>query len=218
MLGVTNAGFGIGANVNIPNTNGPNAIFPFWDDLNPATGGSVWLGFTGLAPNRKAVVSWVAVPHNSLGGGPFTFQAILHESGHVTFQYVEVSLGSTSFTNGRSATVGIEDPSGLFGTKYRDFSLPGVTLTNHQALVFTPQFLTHPAPGLAAQRGATPSETRLTLSGEPAQPCALLFSTNLASWTMVQSNILPASGLSLTLQTNAAPQRFYRGVSGPFLP
>jgi len=58
----------------------------------------------------------------------------------------------------------------------------------------------------------------LRISGEPAQPGAILFSSDLAGWSMIYSNRLPASGLATFTETNSAPQRFYRAVSGPFLP
>ena len=202
---------------------GPNAIYPFWDDLDPTAGGRIWLGSAGVAPNRKAVVMWAAVPTMTAGGGPFTFQAVLHESGQIAFQYQQVALGTATFSNGRSATVGIEDPSGLFGSRY-SFSPPpmGTTnlyksVTNNQAILFTPQFVNHPAPGLRLQSGPG-GQINLTVSGEPRQPGAILFSTNLTSWSMVYSNLLPASGLATYSETNSAPNRFYRALSGPFVP
>ncbi|MEY2407884.1 MAG: thermitase [Verrucomicrobiota bacterium] len=218
LLGITNSGLAVAINGNLPTTNTPNAIYPFWDDLNPLAGGSVWFGIAGMAPNRKAVVSWIAVPHMTASGGPFTFQVILHESGHVAFQYDQVALGNPTYTNGKSATVGIEDPSGLFTTRYRDFTIPNVILTNNQALLFTPQAVIHPAPGLRFQPGPIEGQSHLTLSGEPAQSCAILASTNLVSWSMIYSNVLPASGLAIYAHTNLAPQRFFRAVSGPFVP
>jgi len=216
LLGITNTGLTMGVNANIPTTNTPNAIYPYWDDLNPLAGGNVWRGAAGVAPNRKAVVSWVGVPHMTASGGPFTFQTILHESGHIAFQYQQVSMGSQAFTNGKSATIGVEEPSGLFGTRYALNGLPFI-VTNNQALVFTPQVVNHPAPGLGIQ-SISGGQVQLTVSGEPRQPGAVLFSTNLTSWSMIYSNLLPASGLATFVESNSAPQRFYRALSGPFLP
>lgn len=215
LLGVTNAGLAAASNNNIPGTNSPNAIYPYWDDLYPPGGGNVWWGLAGAAPNRKFVATWDAVPHMNGGGGPFTFQAVLHESGQIAFQYQQVELGSTLFWKGRNATVGVEEPSGLFGTRY---SFITASLTNQQAILFTPQPIAHPAPGLSLLSGVA-GQIHLTLSGEPAQPAAILYSTNLAAgWSMIYSNVLPASGLALFSETNSSPQKFYRAVSGPFLP
>jgi subtilisin family serine protease len=219
LLGVTNSALSSMSPGLIPGTNIPNAIYPFWDDLNPPGGGGVWWGITGVAPNRKFVASWVGVPHMMAIGGPFTFQAVLHESGQIAFQYQEVQLGNTIYAKGKHATIGIEEPSGLFGTRYRDAANPSLLVTNNQAILFTPEVLTHPAPGLRLASGPAAGQIQLTLSGEPAQPAAILFSTNLsAGWSMVYSNVLPASGLAAFTETNASPQKFYRALSGPFLP
>lgn len=216
LLGVTNTGLGMGMNVNIPSTNTPNAIYPYWDDLTTNATGSVWCGTVGDAPNRKCVVSWVAMPHMSSAATLFTFQSILHESGHISFQYAQVNPGANALTNGKSATIGIEDPTGLFAARYAVLSSP-FQVTNNQAIVFTPQVVSHPAPGLRVQSGPG-GQIQLAISGEPRQPGAVLFSTNLTSWSMIYSNLLPASGLATFVETNAAPQRFYRALSGPFLP
>jgi hypothetical protein len=216
-LGVTNIGLEANANANIPQTNAPNAIYPYWDNLNPTSGGSVWCGAAGVAPNRKWVVSWVDVPHVNNPATLFTFQAILHESGHVGFQYLQVETGSGTLVKARSATVGIEDLTGLFASRYTLNGVPNL-LTNTQALVFMPQVVNHPAPGLQAQPGPLAGQIELHLSGEPAQPGAILYSTDLAAWSMIQSNRLPASGLTSFTETNSDAQRFYRAVSGPFVP
>jgi subtilisin family serine protease len=217
VLGITNLGLEASVNANIPMTNAPNAIYPYWDNLNPALAGSVWCGAAGAAPNRKWILSWVDVPHNNNAMTLLTFQAILHESGHVGFQYLQVENGSGTLVKARSATVGIEDPTGVFGSRYTLNGVPNL-VTNTQALVFTPQVVNHPAPGLQARPGPLPNQIELNLSGEPAQPGAILYSTDLVAWSMMYSNQLPASGLATFTETASVPQRFYRAVSGPFVP
>ncbi|MBX9754332.1 MAG: LamG domain-containing protein, partial [Pseudomonadaceae bacterium] len=73
----------------------------YWDDINPRLGGTVRYQTKGVAPNRKLVVSWEAVPHYSLGGA-YTFQVILSENGEFVYQY---GAGNAS---GVSATIGAE--------------------------------------------------------------------------------------------------------------
>ncbi|HEU0011319.1 MAG TPA: S8 family peptidase [Verrucomicrobiae bacterium] len=216
-LGVTNTGLDLSVNANIPQTSAPNAIYPYWDNLNPTLAGGVWCGAAGAAPNRKWIVSWVDVPHMNNAPTLFSFQAILHESGHVGFQYLQVETGSGTLVKARSATVGIEDPSGLFASRYTVNGVPNL-LTNTQALVFTPQVVNHPAPGLQAQPGPMPGQIELRIAGEPAQPGAILYSADLVGWSMIYSNRLPASGLATFTEANSASQRFYRAVSGPFAP
>src|SRR6185503_20699773 len=79
IVGFVNSGLNLTGNMDMPTTAAPNAIIcPYWDDLNPAGGGSVWFGTVGTAPYRAAVVSWVDVPHTITAGGQnrFTLQAI----------------------------------------------------------------------------------------------------------------------------------------------
>ena len=91
-----------------------NIIAPFWDDLNPRSGGQVYY----LADEEEGlfVVQYHRVPfygrsdedrqeqHN-------TFQVVLRANGGITFQYLEHT--------GRldSATVGLENSSGGHGTQ-----------------------------------------------------------------------------------------------------
>ena len=93
-------------NASIPSAAAPNAIIaPFWDDLNPAAGGSIYYEDQG---NGSFVVQWDAVPRFS-GAGTSTFQAILYADGRVLFQYDAMTASTPS------ATVGIENQSGTDG-------------------------------------------------------------------------------------------------------
>jgi subtilisin family serine protease len=139
LLGFESSGISSAANADLPNSAAPNnMICPFWDDLNPASG-AVRFGSVGVAPNRRAVISWVNVP--PAGGGPqasFTFQVVLEETSNaILFQYLSVQPGSrNNSAAGKSATVGIEHTSGLFARKY---SYNGSTLlADNQAIRFIP--------------------------------------------------------------------------------
>ncbi|MEW6692433.1 MAG: DUF6701 domain-containing protein [Pseudomonadota bacterium] len=111
------------------NTTTSAFILPYWDDLNPAVGGSITYATLGSAPNRRLVVSWNGVPHFS-SGGSYSFQAILYENGEIKFQF-----GSGN-ANGASATIGIEVANDDFNkNSYNSASIsPGST-----ALLFRPQ-------------------------------------------------------------------------------
>jgi subtilisin family serine protease len=106
-------------NAAIPNTGEPNGIVaPAWDDWNPGAGGAVWTRTTGTAPNRQFVASWLDVPHYSVkSGSGVTFQLILEEGGEVRFQYLDMTVGNSSYDLGRSATVGLENATGQAGTQ-----------------------------------------------------------------------------------------------------
>jgi subtilisin family serine protease len=152
MIGFINQGLTISSNVDLKDVSAPNAIIcPMWDNLNPASGGSVRIGTTGEEPNRRTVVSWVDVPRNSTPTSTVTFQAVLEESSRqILFQYLEVQPG-ISRGAGRAATVGLENETGLVAAKYAFNGSPSL-LENNQALLFIPQsaggMLVTPAQGL----------------------------------------------------------------------
>ncbi len=113
-------------NQGIPNSSDPNALIaPFWDDLNPSAGGTIY--YYADAANNRFIVEWYGVDHYSPGGNPETFQVILNADGTILCQYQTVSLNN-------SCTVGIENQSGTDGLQVvfnADY------LHNGMALLFT---------------------------------------------------------------------------------
>ncbi len=107
-----------GANTPIPDASGPrNLIAPFWDDLDPSQGGSVY--FWSDEANHRWIVEFDAVPHFG-NGDPETFQVILYDpayrptptgDGVVEILYHTVSDPS-------SCTVGTESPGAVTGLQY----------------------------------------------------------------------------------------------------
>ncbi len=120
-------------NTSLPASGPPNSIIcPYWDNLNPAAGGTVYSGVTGSAPARRFVVSWVDVPRNSTPVA-LTFQAVLEEgSNEMVFQYLETHP-ETSRGGARRATIGVEDATGTTAALYTYNGAP-YTLTNQMAL------------------------------------------------------------------------------------
>lgn len=104
------------SNRGIPNPAPPNNyISPFWDDLCVNMGGynfgSVFYKQGGIAPNRYFVAEWYQI--SLLGTNDLiTFEVIIHENGDIVMQYLSLS-GILS-----SATVGIEDKTGMDGLQY----------------------------------------------------------------------------------------------------
>jgi len=87
----------------IPVAGAPNNyIAPLWADLNPAAGGGVYVQTLGVAPARRFVMQWEAVPYNA-GVTPNTFQLIIHEG----TGYMEVKLKFVAA--GRLHTIGLEN-------------------------------------------------------------------------------------------------------------
>jgi hypothetical protein len=81
-----------------------NLIAPFWSDLNLGGVQRIWY----RQEAGRFIVSWVGVPHFSYGG-PFTFQAILHEDGGILFQYLDVQPPLAAHS------IGIQNANGTIG-------------------------------------------------------------------------------------------------------
>ncbi|MGG7564541.1 S8 family serine peptidase [Rhodovulum sp. DZ06] len=96
------------SNTALPDAGGPNELIaPFWDDLNPLQGGTVYHWHD--AANERFIVQYENVALYN-GTGTVTFQAILEADGDIVFQYEDMN-GTTS------ATVGIENASGTGGVQ-----------------------------------------------------------------------------------------------------
>jgi len=217
LLGFSDLGEQTADNTDIPQSTLPNGLIcPFWDDLNPASGGQIWTGALGTAPNRKFVVSWVDVPHAVTTGGEtrYTFQAILHETGDVTFQYLQVQSGRNTLVSGKSATVGLEDDTGLVGVRYSYNGSPSL-LTNRQAILFAPRGAALQPPSLDGVLSGA-SDYSIVISAQPASRCVLSASSDLLNWLPLSTNLIPASGFtSFQDHLATAVPRFYRVENRP---
>lgn len=120
----------------IPSTFLPNnAIYAFWDDLNPSFGTQGTI-YTELVDEHLYVVEFYQVEHYD-SGNPETFEIILDlDTGAITLQYLEVSEASWT-------SVGIENSDGTAGLGYA-FHDPDVP-TDTLAVTFYPVTGAHPA-------------------------------------------------------------------------
>ena len=92
----------------LPSGGAPNnLICLFWDDLNPASGGTVYYGED---PQGNWICQFDAVREFG-AGGTITAEVILHQDGTVVLQYLALSGGID--VNGE--TIGIENESGSIG-------------------------------------------------------------------------------------------------------
>jgi subtilisin family serine protease len=217
ILGFIGSGLGLTANMDMPTASVPNAIVcPLWDNLNPAAGGNVWWGTSGVEPYRSVVVSWVDVPHFVTAGGQtrFTFQALLHESGGITFQYASVQTGHPNYVRGQSATIGLEDFSGAVAAKYSYNGEQAVM--NNQAILFRPHGAAPRAP-LLKQIVGPQGQFQLQVVAQLGQRCVLKASEDLSSWTSLATNVIPASGVweFTDASISGRQQRFYQAASEP---
>ena len=123
-------------NTCIPGSNSYNIdafLSPFWDDLDPSSGGNVYFDVQGTSPTQRAIVQWDNVPRYGQGTNGVTFEVILHQGGDIEFQYQDVIFGSSIYDAGNSATVGIQgDP-----TEGLQWSCNQAELQDEMALTFS---------------------------------------------------------------------------------
>ena len=97
-------------NSNLPNNTVPNNLIAlWWDDLNPASGGTVMYYYDST--NSRFIVSYISVPFWNFGGA-LTCQAVLYSSGKVELNYGTMNPGNGALN---SATIGIENGTGADG-------------------------------------------------------------------------------------------------------
>jgi len=86
-------------------TDKAQSIYPYWDDLNLAKGGTLKYGTLGSGDNIHFVVSWEAVPQYP-SNGLYSLQVVLYKDGSIRFRYDD-----TTSVDGASATVGVQEDS-----------------------------------------------------------------------------------------------------------
>ncbi|MBC7242144.1 MAG: peptidase S8 [Anaerolineae bacterium] len=98
-------------NTCLPNSAPPNnAIYVFWDDLDPSLIGGVFVKAFG---EDTFVIEWYQVPHagkSGAGAGRETFQIVLQRDGGIKLQY-------QSIADAGSATIGVENAGGTNGVQ-----------------------------------------------------------------------------------------------------
>ena len=121
-------------NAAIPTPGGPEALVAvWWDDLDPASHGDVYVELLGVAPYRRAVVQWKDVAHAEDPNARINAQLVLYETLDLVQLLYGVSTGAASgvdgLASGGGATVGVENASGSLGEQVafnqRDGLLPG---------------------------------------------------------------------------------------------
>lgn len=87
----------------IPNASSPmNSILADWEDLLPGTS-NIRYTTIGVAPNRKLVVSFNAVPHYGCNTNLHTFQFVLNETSNI----IDINYQSKPQCGANNATAGL---------------------------------------------------------------------------------------------------------------
>jgi hypothetical protein len=118
-------------------------LMPYWDDLDMSpgvlSGGGIFTEVTGSPGSQTLKIEWRArhfISGQTLGTQDTNFAVYFHE-GSNQFEYVYGQTGAGSFTNGGSATVGVQ--AATSGSVFTQFSSnapslsPGLKLSAAQA-------------------------------------------------------------------------------------
>ena len=90
-------------NETLPQTDKSQSVYPYWDDLNLAKGGTLKYDTLGSGDNMHFVVSWESVPQYP-SNGLYSLQVVLYKNGDIRFRYDD-----SSDVDGDSATVGVQE-------------------------------------------------------------------------------------------------------------
>ena len=134
------------SNGSLPSSGVPSlSLLPLWDDLNPASGGSIYYHTDG----SRLVVSWIGVPFYNTSDNQ-TFQAIIYPDGRIVYQYQ--TLNGTLTSN----TIGLQ---GNLSDRYVEVVNNTSYVKNSFAIEFTAStdWLSYsPTSGTVAESGSTP--------------------------------------------------------------
>ncbi|MCB9615274.1 MAG: DUF4215 domain-containing protein [Sandaracinus sp.] len=140
MPAVSGTGSTSTGNATVPSSGGPNGfIAPFWDDLEPASGGA---GATflvdGAMGSRRMVVEWTNWQAYDDASGALTFQAHLFEGTNaIELHYCSMNATTGTRHSGGSATVGVENGAGTAGLQI-SYDTAGAVMTGSGFRITTP--------------------------------------------------------------------------------
>ncbi len=104
-------GTGCCSGQSLPDVTAPNNLIAFaWNDLDPGAGGAIYYQTIGSAPNRRLVISFLAIPHYGSFNTPVTSQISLFEGSNI----IEIHSTSIPALSGLH-TMGIENKDGTMG-------------------------------------------------------------------------------------------------------
>jgi len=123
-VGFSDSGLEGPINQRIPDPTLPNCLIaPLWDNLHGSTDGEIYLDLDGTAPERRWYVTYSPWYFDSTWLDPIEFQVVFYETDAVfvndtlEFRYRDLD-GDSWRDHGASATVGLEDGSGLEAARY----------------------------------------------------------------------------------------------------
>jgi hypothetical protein len=100
-----------------------NLVAPLWADLELKAGSGIYWEVTGEAPERELVVQWHKLAVRSQPGTEVTFQARIHQTGVVHFEYQKLALSTAN------PVVGFQGPANAQGRQLSPSLQDGLGLT-----------------------------------------------------------------------------------------
>ena len=114
-----------------------NCIMGPWQDLNPGLGGTIRYQTLGVAPFRRLVVTWDAVPYFSCTGNTGTQQIILYETTNEVENHIDQKYECMGWAGGR-AVQGIHNSTGTEAVVYAGRNNT-VWSSDNEAIRYTPE-------------------------------------------------------------------------------
>ena len=161
-------------NTCLPDSNGYGVnrfIALYWDDLvvDDTNGGVYYQTFSDcpVGGGQCTVIQY----HTTYRYGvtdPMEFEAILYPDGTILFIYQDPSNGSSSYDNGASATVGIQDNEQTTPQYALQYSCNAASLSPGLAVAFAPPAAQDTNGGLLICQAAAVTPTPLAAPGVPA--------------------------------------------------
>ena len=139
----------------LPHPGAPHLLIaPFWDDLVVGPGATVFYRTDG----NDLTIEWSQVSHYN-GGGPYTFQAVIHADGSIHYFYQSMAPPL------QSATIGIQNETGQDGLTIA-FNVPYLHDSMALRIQAMPQWITvSPSSGRVVASGAMPLRVDLNSEG-----------------------------------------------------
>ena len=100
--------FSIGAAIPNPGNIPENAILAPWHDINTGVSGNIYFGTTGIAPNRKFIVTWCEIAMFSCTSDFATSQVVMHEGSNKVEIFIKEKPLCATWNSG-NAVLGLVD-------------------------------------------------------------------------------------------------------------
>lgn len=160
-----------------------NTICGTFRDIDPSQGGFIRTYTTGVAPCRRFVAYWLAVPHfgnGCLGVPTTTFQIVLNETTNDVQVFIDNHTSCAANSNG-AGIVGIQNANATIGNAAPGRNFPGAWTATNEGWLFRPN-------GASATSITWNGPSGLVGTGLAATVCPSVNTTYTAAMVVTQCN------------------------------